>query len=417
MNESLETFCLDVDGSPDMTSDIKKRNRMVGYITAFLTVFTLGTTEIFASWYSTRMGGTPLESGLAFGIFGLLYMFSPAIGGKLSDNIGRKKTLLLSTGGYIVVILLFLLPFVSPWQLIAIRAIEGFVFGFVAPTIEGMVSELETESEVATLGNFSTSWSASMILPPMVIAYLSGIYGDTSGIFVVLLVEIFALMIVAGFLQGYKRKPITSSSNVGIISTPSTAQGEKVSKSSPLFIASYLSVMLWGVVSTVILGLFPSYITILSDTGYPFVTQDFGNLLLVWNLARTVTFSVIARLSGENMKQAIVMGALLSAISGFMLFFFIDIWFFAIAMVISGIAVGLSYLGALYLVVSATDIEKGAHAGLVESMGGVGLFLGPIVGGWIMERGLTLPYIMYAVLALVILVLIVLLLKRDNNQT
>ena len=411
-----EQFCLDVDGEPDLTSDIKKRNRMIGYVTAFLTVFTLGTTEIFASWYSTQMGGTPLEAGLAFGIFGLVYMFSPAIGGRLSDSKGRKKTLLLSTGGYIIVIVLFLLPYVSPWQLIAIRAIEGFVFGFVAPTIEGMVSELETESEVATLGNFSTSWSASMILPPMVIAYLSGAYGDTSGIFVVLGVEILALMIVAGFLQGYKRKPITSSSNVGILPSPTSAQVEKVSKTSPLFIASYLSVMLWGVVSTIVLGLFPSYILLLGDLGYPFASEDFGNLLLVWNLARTLTFIVIARLAGERMKQAIIAGAILSALSGFMLFIFIDIWIFTIAMILSGIAVGFSYLGALYLVVSATDIEKGAHAGLVESMGGVGLFLGPIAGGWVMGIGLTLPYLMWSLLGVVVLVLIVFLLRRDGKQ-
>ncbi|MFW9786370.1 MAG: MFS transporter, partial [Candidatus Thorarchaeota archaeon] len=393
--------------------NIKKRNRMVGYITTFFTVFTLGTTEIFASWYSTRMGGTPLESGLAFGIFGLVYMFSPAIGGRLSDNIGRRRTLLLSTGGYIVVILLYLLPFVSPWQLVAIRAIEGFAFGFIAPTIEGMVSELEPESQVATLGNFSTSWSASMILPPMVIAYLSGIYGDTSGIFVVLGVEILALMIVAGFLQGYKRKSLPSSSNAGTISTSITTDAKKVSKSSPLFIASYLSVMLWGVVSTVILGLFPSYIEILGDHGYPFVIEDFGNLLLIWNLARTMTFIILAKLSGDFMKRAIVLGAILSALSGFMLFILIDIWIFAIAMILSGIAVGLNYLGALYLVVSATDIEKGAHAGLVESMGGVGLFLGPIVGGWMMGIELTLPYMMYALLALVVLILILLLLRKD----
>lgn len=416
MHEPAESFYLDVDGTPDLTSDIRKRNRIVGYVTTFLTVFTLGTTEIFASWYSTRMGGTPLESGLAFGIFGLVYMFSPAIGGRLSDNIGRKKTLLLSTGGYIIVILLYLLPFVSPWQLIAIRAIEGFVFGFVSPTIEGMVSELETESEVATLGNFSTSWSASMILPPMVIAYLSGIYGDTSGIFVVLGVEILALMIVAGFLKSYKRKV---KSNTEIESNRLSQTGEdnqSRSKTSPLFIASYLSVMLWGVVSTVVLGLFPSYIEILGDLGYPFVIEDFGNLLLIWNLARTLTFIVIARLSGEFMKKAIVLGALLSALSGLMLFLFIDIWVFAVAMVVSGIAVGLNYLGALYLVVSATKIEKGTHAGLVESMGGVGLFLGPIMGGWIMEIGLALPYLMYTLLSIVVLAMIVFLLKRESNR-
>jgi MFS family permease len=173
--------------------------------------------------------------------------------------------------------------------------------------------------------------------------------------------------------------------------------------------------MLWGVVSTIVLGLFPSYITILGDLGYPFGAEDFGNLLLVWNFARTLTFIVIARLSGEHMKQAIVVGALLSIISGLMLFLFIDIWIFTIAMVVAGIAVGLNYLGALYIVVSATDIEKGANAGLVESMGGVGLFLGPIVGGWFMEIGLTLPYLMWTLLGVLVLVLIEVLLRRNKR--
>ncbi len=414
MHEPCEPFCLDVDGEPDLIPEIRKKNRVVGYITAFLVVFVLGTTEIFASWYVFRLGGTPLESGIAFGVFGFVYMFSPAIGGRLSDRVGRKKTLLVSTGAYIGVILLYLLPFIGTIHLIMIRTVEGFVFGFIAPTIEGMVAELEPESQVATLGNFSTAWSASMILPPLIIAYLAGVYGDLSGIYVVLAIEIFSLMIIALFLQAYKRRPeIPENVNTQASSFPT--KGEKASKTSSLFIASYLSVMLWGVVSTVILALFPTYIETLVLLGYPFVTEDFGNLLLIWNVVRTAGFIVIARMPGEYMKRVILLGALLSAISGFLLFSFIDIWVFLIAMVLSGLGVGFNYLGALYLVVSSTDLDKGAHAGLVESMGGVGLFLGPIVGGWVMDFGLSLPYLMYALLAVVILLLMVILLRRDKT--
>lgn len=414
MHEPCEPFCLDVDGEPDLTPEIRRKNRVVGYIATFLVVFVLGTTEIFASWYVFRLGGTPLESGIAFGIFGFVYMFSPAIGGRLSDRVGRKKTLLVSTAAYIGVILLYLLPSIQTIHLIAIRTVEGFVYGFIAPTIEGMVAELEPESQVATLGNFSTAWSASMILPPMIIAYLAGIYGDLSSIYVILAIEVFSLVIVALFLQAYKRRP-ESEEIENPHATDFPTQGEKASKVSPLFITSYLSVMLWGVVSTVILALFPSYIENLVLLGYPFATEDFGNLLLIWNIVRTVGFIAIARMPGEYMKTVILLGAVLSASSGFLLFSFIDIWVFAIAMVLSGLGVGFNYLGALYLVVSATDLEKGAHAGLVESMGGVGLFLGPIIGGWLTGFGLTFPYLMYAVLAVVILVIMMVLLRRDKT--
>ena len=414
--ESYEPFCLDVEGEPDLPDATKKRNRMIGYIASFLVVFTLGTTEVFASWYAGILGGTSLESGLAMGMFGFMYMFSPIIGGRISDRIGRKKTLTISTAAYIVVISFYLLPSITPIHLIMIRAVEGLVFGFIAPTIEGMVAELDPKAQAATLGNFSTAWSAAMILPPFIIAYMAGAYGELSSIYIIFAVELLALVIIAGFIQGYRRKTPRQESGGANNKGTGDSQPEQIhSKTSPRFIASYISIILWGVVSTVILALFPTYIENLITLGHPFVRADFGNLLLIWNAARTICFIVIARMGEKHMIKAIVLGAILSAISGVMLFLFVDIWIFTVAMIISGVGVGFSYLGALYLIVSATEFEKGSYAGLVESMGGVGLFIGPIVGGWLMGFGLTLPFLMYTGLSLVALVIMIPLFSRSNK--
>ncbi len=414
--ESYEPFCLDIEGEPDLPDAAKKRNRIVGYIASFLTIFTLGTTEVFASWYAGILGGTSLESGLAMGMFGFMYMFSPIIGGRISDIIGRKKTLTISTAAYIVVISLYLLPSIAPIHLIVIRAIEGLVFGFIAPTIEGMVAELNPEAQAAALGNFSTAWSASMILPPFIIAYMAGAYGELSSIYIILAVELLSLVVIAGFIQGYRRKTPRRENECPNNRGSVDSQPEQIhSKTSPRFIASYISLILWGVVSTVILALFPTYIETLIILGHPFVREDFGNLLLVWNAARTVCFIVTAQMGEKHMIKVIVLGAILSAISGIMFFLFVDIWAFTVAMVISGVAVGFSYLGALYLIVSATEFEKGSYAGLVESMAGVGLFIGPIVGGWLMGFGLTLPYLMLTGLSLVALLVMVPLFSRSNR--
>jgi MFS family permease len=414
--ESYEPFCLDVEGEPDLPDATKKRNRIIGYIVSFLVVFTLGTTEVFASWYAGILGGTSLESGLAMGMFGFMYMFSPIIGGRISDKIGRKKTLTISTAAYVVVISFYLLPSIAPIHLIVIRAVEGLVFGFIAPTIEGMVAELDPEAQASALGNFSTAWSASMILPPFIIAYMAGAYGDLSSIYIILAVELLSLVVIGGFIQSYRRKTPTrgegSANNSGIIDS----QPKQIhSKTSPRFIASYISLILWGVVSTVVIALFPTYIETLIILGHPFVREDFGNLLLIWNAARTVCFIVVARMGEKHMVKVIVLGAILSAISGIMLFLSVNIWVFTAAMIISGVGVGFSYLGALYLVVSATEFEKGSYAGLVESMGGVGLFIGPIVGGWLMIFGLTLPYLMITGLSLVALLVMVPLFSRSNK--
>jgi MFS family permease len=411
MQEPVEPFCLDDDEKPDMPESAKRRNRLVAYIATFLVTFTLGTTEIFAPWYVGELGGSGFEMGWAMGSFGIVYMISPALGGRFSDKVGRRTALLLATFSYILVLFLFLNPFASPLYLIAIRALEGFVYGFIAPSNQAMLAELTPEAECEVLGNFSTAWSAGMIFSPFVLAFMESNYGPTSSIYVVIAIEIIMLGLIGGFLQGYRRKSQEKIDNE--LELQESDKDLPASKTSPRFIASYLSIMLWGVVSTVILALFPAHVETLPGL----TTGEWGTMLLVWNGVRTIAFIITARLPEQSMSSVILMGAVLSAISSGVLFFFIDFWMLILAMVLSGIAVGFSYLGALYLIVSSTKIEKGAYAGLVESMGGVGLFLGPIAGGWLDDFGGALPYLMCMVLSIIVLVGIFPLLMKERNST
>ena len=407
-----EQFSLDKEGTVDITDNVKRRNRLVGYVLTFFVTFTLGTTEIFAPWYAEILGGGATYAGWAMGSFGIVYMISPAIGGKISDRIGRKASIIISTTAYIGVLIIYPVS-TLPIHLILIRALEGLVYGLLIPGVSGMVAELSTESEAATLGNFSTSWSAGMILSPMLIAYVTGIGGVFSSIYVVIAVEVLSLGLAGAFLHSYIRKPVTAD----MAARPSDIPAHTHSKTSGRFIASYLSIGLWGVVSTVLLALFPLYIEALPG----FVTEDFGILLMVWNAVRTGAFIICARLPEEAMGSVIVAGAVLSGAACFLIYLIADFWIFFISMILSGVGVGFSYLGALYLVVSATQSEKGAYAGLVESMGGVGLFAGPIIGGWLMDlnRPLSLgyPFLMSGVLAVIILLVMIPMVIRSRKAT
>jgi len=410
MHEPVEPFCLDDAEKPDMPESAKRRNRLVAYIATFLVTFTLGTTEIFAPWYIGELGGSGFEMGWAMGSFGIVYMVSPALGGRLSDRIGRRKSLLIATVAYILVLILYLNPFASPLYLIIIRALEGFVYGFIAPANQAMLAELTPEAECEVLGNFSTAWSAGMIFSPFVLTFMDTNYGPTSSIYIVIAIEFIMLGLIGGFLQGYRRKKIDDSSSEK--SSIAEISDGTPSKTSPRFIASYLSIMLWGVISTIVLALFPGHVEALPGL----TTNDWGTMLLTWNGIRTVAFIAIARVPEESMGKVILLGALLSAFSSLIIFFFVDFWMLIIAMLLSGVAVGFSYLGALYLIVSSTKIEKGAYAGLVESMGGIGLFIGPIVGGWLDDFGSTLPYLMCAILSIIVLIGIIPLLRKENRK-
>jgi MFS family permease len=404
--ENTDIFCLDEEDEPSFPQIAKKRNRLVGYVITFLVTLTLGTTEIFASWYTGELGGTGFLAGLAMGSFGMVYMISPSIGGKISDKIGRKTSLSIATLAYIIVLILYPLS-TTPVDLIIIRALEGIVYGFIAPSIEGMVAELSPENQAVTLGNFSTSWSAGMIISPFLIGYVTGLYGVFSSIYVIIAVEFISLGIIGGFLQKYRMESIIQETQRAV-DKPRLVH----SKTSARFIASYLSIGLWGVVSTVILALLPRYVG-----GLGYGTEDFGNLLMIWNGVRTLAFIICARWSEQSMGNVIVAGAILSAISSTMIFTVNNLWIWGVAMAISGAAVGFSYLGALYLIVSATEDEKGGHAGLVESMGGVGLFIGPMIGGWVMDIAPEYPFMLCTVLSVVVSIFMIPLLRRSRNQT
>lgn len=396
----------------------KKRIRLVAYLLTVLSTFSLGVTEIFAPWYAGILHASPWEMGWAMASFGIVYMFSPALGGKVSDRIGRKRSIAVATIAYICVLLIYPQPFVMPIHLIMIRALEGLFFGLFNPSIEGMVAELCPDSQVAVLGNFSSSWSVGMILSPFVIGYMAVTYGHVTSIYVVLAMELVVLALILLLVKPYTMQQLAAPTRTG--DAPHETEPTKlvpdarppISKTSNRFVASYFSVALFGFTSTVLLSLFPTYVQNLP--GY--VTTDFGVLLAVWNITRTFAFLGLTKTPREYMGNVMIVGAILTGVSMFLVYGSTLYVLLAAAMVLCGIGVGFNYLGALYIVVSATEKEKGAHAGLVESLAGVGFFVGPILGGWIAGGEVTsnLPYLLTAVYAVLSLVIIVALLKRKK---
>ncbi len=400
-------------------SEPRKRHvRIVAYSATFLSTFSLGITEIFASWYAGKLGATPFEMGLAMGSFGIVYMFSPAIGGKISDRIGRKKSLMIATGAYICLLLLYPQPFIIPLHLILIRALEGLFFGLFNPTVEAMVAELCPGSQAAVLGNFSTSWSAGMIMSPFVLAYMATNFGSVTSIYVALAIEIVTLGLIGFAVKDYrltKTTPVTAAkSESRLDSGPDSGNigGHRSLRTSTRFVASYLSLALFGFVSTVILSLFPTYIQGLPGYG----PQTFGNLLVVWNVTRTLAFLACSKFPHKWMGRAIIAGTVFITASMFPISFLTDLTSLMIAMVLCGIGAGFSYLGALYIVVSASDEEKGAHAGIVESLAGVGFFAGPMAGGWVAGFGFTLPYRLSLIYGIITVILVAAALRASRRQ-
>jgi MFS family permease len=394
----------------------KKRARLVGYLLTLLATFSLGVTELFAPWYAGELGAGPFIMGWAMGSFGIVYMVSPIIGGRVSDRIGRKASLIVATAAYLCILLVYPQPFILPIHLVILRALEGLFFGLFYPTIEAMVAELCPESQGAVLGNFASSWSLGMILSPFVLTFMATNFGNVTSIYVVFIVELAALAFTIGLVRSYTIDQIKPPGEQKA-SFPYPAAEEvdldakKSVKTSSRFIASYLSIALFGVISTVLLAHFPSYI----ENVLGFATLDFGNVLVVWNVSRTVAFLALTRAPQDRMSEVMIAGALLTAVSMAIVYVSADLTILSVAMILCGIGVGFSNLGGLYTIVSATENEKGAYAGIVESLAGLGFFVGPIAAGLIAEYSVSLPYIVMAAYAFITLIFIIVLLSRSRE--
>ena len=70
----------------------------------------------------------------------------------------------------------------------------------------------------------------------------------------------------------------------------------------------------------------------------------------------------------------------------------------AIVFVFSGVLVARNYLTALNILMQLESKEKGAKAGLFESMVGLGSALAPVFAGWIAELNLLGPFYAFAII-------------------
>ncbi len=393
----------------------RQRARLVGYVLTILATFSLGVTEIFAPWYAGKLGASDFEIGLAMGSFGIVYMFSPILGGRISDRIGRKKSLLVATASYLSIIVLYPQPFIIPLHIILIRSLEGLFFGLFYPTVEALIAELCPESQGAVLGNFSVSWSLGMTMSPGAIAFMVLMVGNVSIIYVVMAVELVALGMIAGFVGQYSTVQGHQMAMNELIERYPTDNPIKPVRegvhTSARFVASYVSIALFGFTSTTLLAFFTTYI----ETMTPYGPEVFGSLLMVWNVTRTIAFFVSSRLSHQGMGRLMIVGSFLVTLGMLTIFITIDIIMLTTAMVLTGFGVGFAYLGALYSVISATDNEKGRYAGFIESLAGVGFFVGPIAAGYAAGFFATGPYILTTVYALISFVLVLLLLRKDEE--
>lgn len=114
------------------------------YLFLFLAFFDLHAQYPILTPFAISLGAAPTFIGWMMGIYSLTHLPGNLIAGTKIDKYGSKRYIMFSliTAG----ILLLLQAYAeTPWQLLIIRALSGFVLAFLSPACMTLLAQLSTD--------------------------------------------------------------------------------------------------------------------------------------------------------------------------------------------------------------------------------------------------------------------------------
>jgi len=313
--------------------------------------------------YAYSLGAGSLELGVIGGASGIVYCFAPALFGRLSDALGRRRLLSLAFLGSAAASSLYALS-TSPVQLIAVRLLEGASLALLWPALEALVADRGGAEMEKALRGYNVSWSAAWIAGPLVGGALISALGARAPFYVAAALSAWAALLS---LLGGGGEPRVRRLNDTM--DPAPAAGRR------LFNA-YLSAFLLAFVARLLLALFPAHAVSIG-----IAPLEVGVILLSYGASRTVAFSLAPGLLRKAARGRLLpLVSLMTALSSIPLWLGFTKYSYYMGFAMLGVFAGLAYGASLSLALEARD-SRGARAGLFESTIGLGAMTGPFAGG------------------------------------
>jgi len=139
-------------------------------LTVFIDMVGFGIVIPVLPLYAERFGASPFTTGMLLAVYsGMGFIFSPIVGA-LSDRLGRRSILLLSTIGQATG---FMGAANSLLWLFVARTIDG-IFGANVSTTQAYVADVTPpEDRSRALGLLGATFGVGFILDPLLVVYLA----------------------------------------------------------------------------------------------------------------------------------------------------------------------------------------------------------------------------------------------------
>jgi len=371
------------------------------YVTIFLTATGLGTASFMLPVYATSLGANYVDLGLMGAFRNVVYTIMTLTVGYLLDRFERIRIYLAGMLLGVFVVAMFgamtQIAFLIAWS--SLLGLVSAAFWVTASTLTANISPPERLSQ--SMSRYNLSWILGFVVGPTAGGYISEAYG-----YQMLFLCLSVVIAVSIGVIMWKIKPAITLRNRNAAKGISLAPFKKLK-------FAYLTLIPFTCILGIYMAIMPGYLKLVG-----LAPALVGMLLTMTNGVRGVGFFNAERFIHLGTRVSVSIASIL-LVTGMLIFSYAsDIVGYVVPLVLYGAAAGIMTPLMLDYIAKECDKESlGAAMGLHEGVYGVGMCLGPLVGGAIADTlGPPTLYRILAVFALTMLPLAYVLSKPQRRD-
>lgn len=351
-----------------------------------------------------QQGYSEIHVGGLITIYALSSFFTAPLWGKLSDNTGRKKLILVGLAGFSLSFFLFSLFLDNLMLLYFSRIVGGLFSGALYTAVTGYVADITSnEDRNKYMGFLGMSIGLGFIFGPAI----GGLLGSIS-LSLPFTTSAILVLLLMGYASIVLKEPVRKGEAVKRALLPQGSSTLWQFRIRYLFLMSFMvTVLLAGLESTFQLFQIKQISITPLQLGYLFIASGFVDA--------TIQGGVVRRIK-DGAETKWIMGAqLVTALGLFLLPFTNSLFFAGVALSIFTAGNALSRTALVSLTSKESGGKYGTAAGLTYSMDNLGRIIGPLAFTWLLTIQAGSIYYLSAALAIASILLIVLF--KASNKT
>jgi MFS family permease len=358
-------------------------------IIRFLGFFSFAVSGPYFMLYLSRDRGLTLTlAGMLVAFSGLGSAFSQVLGGVFTDRFGRRRTILLFYGlGTLINIVLTVMIAASTtmWLFASVYIISGLVWGMTQPAVTAVITDLAPREKLTeAFGLAQIVANVGWIFGPLLGGYMYGHYSFTYIMAITIVTNAFSFLLALTTLHD----SFTGSKVKTDWRNTFSFKGD----------TAILSCLILNMLVFVVYPQITNTYSVFTVDRLGFTTTQYGLLMTINAVILVVLQHPVTRLVDVRLgdKNALVWGSILFG-AGFLSFSWITGFGWSVA------AIVIFTAGEMLFVPSATSIvgklagaeQRGRYMGILGTSTGIGIAIGPLMGGALLDASGNVPLVMW----------------------